>query len=212
MNPDDEHLAAQLALPWLFKGSLAPDERERVDAHLLTCAACRADLATLATIGGAAPPAAPACDPERALARLGPLLDDSPQEPRSGAAINTVGSAQPAANDMRWLRPIVVAQCAVIAVLLGMLLRPASKDQPYLALGAGARPSAELVVQFAPETPESELRRILQANGARIVDGPTASKAYLLDLPQERIGPVVAALRGEPAVRLAEPLASARAP
>lgn len=202
MNPHEEHQAAQMALPWLLKGSLAPAERARIDGHLHACAACRADLANLALIGSAAMPAAPACDPERALARLTPLLDGSAQE--TGAV--TGPTAHAAANDSRWLRSLLLAQCAAIAVLLGLLLGQAPAGDPYLALGTDSRPGAKLAVRFAPDTPERELRRIVQAGGARIVDGPLDSGAYLLSVPQPRIGAALARMRAEPMVQLAEPL------
>lgn len=203
MNPHAEHQAAQMALPWLLKGTLEPAERARVDGHLLTCAACRADLANLALIGGAATPAAPACDPDRALARLAPLLDESRQQAGRVAGPN----AHAAANDSRWLRTLLLAQCAAIAVLLALLLGPAPAGDTYLALGADSRPGADVAVRFAPDTPERELRRIVQAGGARIVDGPLDSGAYLLSVPRPRIGATLARMRAEPMVRLVEPLA-----
>jgi hypothetical protein len=39
---------------------------------------------------------------------------------------------------------------------------------------------ARLAVVFRPDTPEHELRRIVRANGARIVGGPTTADAWLL--------------------------------
>lgn len=202
MNPHDEHQAAQLALPWLLKGSLEPDERARIDAHLLACAACRADLANLALIGSVAAPAAPACDPERALARLAPLLDGGGQEAEGVAG----RKAPAAANDSRWLRTALLAQCAAIAVLLGLLLGPAPARDSYLALGADTRPGSDLAVRFAPDTPERELRRIVQAGGARIVDGPLDHGVYLLSLPRAQTGAALARMRAEPRVQLVEPL------
>ncbi len=60
------------------------------------------------------------------------------------------------------------------------------------------------MVVFKPETAERELRRILQANGAHVVDGPTVTDAYLLSVPDPQ--QARARLRGEAAVALAETL------
>lgn len=57
MNPyiDARHLEAQDALPWLANGTLAGTELERVQAHVASCADCRADLALLRTVRAAGP-------------------------------------------------------------------------------------------------------------------------------------------------------------
>jgi hypothetical protein len=52
---DTLHLEAQDALPWLANGTLAGAELERVQAHVETCAHCRADLALLRTVHAAGP-------------------------------------------------------------------------------------------------------------------------------------------------------------
>jgi outer membrane lipopolysaccharide assembly protein LptE/RlpB len=64
-----------------------------------------------------------------------------------------------------------------------------------------------LVVVFDPNTPEIELRRVLREAGARVVDGPTASNAYVLHVPSNRQAQALQTLRAERAVALAEELA-----
>jgi hypothetical protein len=54
------------------------------------------------------------------------------------------------------------------------------------------------------------LRRILRGAGARVVDGPTESNAYVLDVPAERRMLALQRLRAERAVVLVEPLAAGR--
>ena len=68
------------------------------------------------------------------------------------------------------------------------------------------------MVVFRPDTPEREMRRILQASGARVVDGPTATDAYLLAVPAAQAAPALARLRAERAVTLAQPLAAGARP
>jgi hypothetical protein len=94
-------------------------------------------------------------------------------------------------------------------VLAALLARPGARPvaaDDYRVLGAaGANGMARVVVTFRPDTPEAELRRIVRASGARIVGGPTVTDAWLVGA-DGRLDPVLARLRAEPAVTLAEPL------
>jgi anti-sigma factor RsiW len=207
MNARTDHLDAQDALPWLANGTLAGAELERVQAHVATCAHCRADLALLRTVHAAGPGPDLDFDPDRALARLMPQLDAPPVQARTGLLQRWRDRA--AANDRTWLRAAVAFQFGAIAVLAALLARPSGQpDSPasYRVLGAaGANGMARVVVTFRPDTPEAELRRIVRASGARIVGGPTVTDAWLVGA-DGRLDPVLARLRAEPAVTLAEPL------
>ena len=222
----EAHLEAQDALPWLANGTLAGAELEQVQAHVASCARCRADLALLHTARAAGPGQDLDWDPERALARLQPQLLSQLQVPDGAAEDAPALAAVPgqpvpgllrrwrarlAANDGTWLRAAVAAQFGAIAVLAVLLARTAVQaDAPdaYHALGAaGASDAARLVVTFRPDTPERELRRIVRAGGAHVVGGPTVTDAWLLGVDGDA-APVLARLRAEPAVTLAEPLAT----
>lgn len=212
----DPHLEAQQALPWLANGSLQGAELARVQEHLQTCAACRADLSLLHTLRGAGESAAPACDVDAALARLLPQLEAAaPVQPAPALAVRPGWRARLAANDRSWLRAGVLLQCAVIAVLAVQLLRPAAgpdaQTAGYRALAAGEGARASMVVAFKPDTLEHELRRIVIASGARVIGGPTATGAWLLETAEPPAA-VVARLRAEPAVLLAEPLSAEHRP
>jgi hypothetical protein len=235
MNPyvdsaadDTRHNEAQDALPWLANGTLCGTELDRVQAHVETCAQCRADLAVLRTVHAAGPGPDLDWDPERALGRLLPQLD-APLPAQDAADVPAVQAppAQPApgllqrwrtrlaANDRTWLRAAVAAQfcaIAVLAVLLGRLAAQPDSAHDYHVLGAaGANGAARVVVTFRPDTPERELRRIVRASGARIVGGPTVTDAWLVGA-DGRLAPVLARLRAEPAVTLAEPLSTDERP
>jgi anti-sigma factor RsiW len=206
MNSHDPatHQAAQPLLPWLLTGTLEGPELAMVQAHLQTCAQCQADLDLLRGVRAAAPPLDPAFDGEAALGRLLPRLDD--QTPRGGA-LKRCGKAI-AANDRSWLRWAAAVEFGVIAVLAFMLGWPTGQDGAYRALGAIPPRDGNLVVVFKPETPERELRRIVRSSGARVVDGPTVTDAYVLAVPAEQTTRALAALGREPAVTLVEPLDS----
>jgi hypothetical protein len=82
----------------------------------------------------------------------------------------------------------------------------------FQTLGAPATHTARggrIAVVFVPEVAESELRRIVRDAGARLVDGPTESNAYVLEVPPADQDAIPAAFRVEPAVMLAQPLTAA---
>ena len=204
----ERHRAVQALLPWHAAQTLDAADRERVEAHLAECPRCQADLAFERRLQAAhaAFDAAPARDVERDLARLAARLDEPAAAPGLRAAV------------MRWreqwralganVRGVLVAQCALIAALgvaLGLSLPFAGA---YRGLG-DAPPTARgnLLVMFRAEASEAQLRAALQAAGARIVDGPTPAGAWVLAVPDARRTSALEALRAQPTVRLAEPLA-----
>jgi hypothetical protein len=198
-NPDPHAVAWEL-LPWLANGTLAGEELERVQAHLAQCAACRGRLEWERGLRAAGQPEPP-LSARDAFAELRPRL--GPQQVRGGKRGRWAGLA--AANDPRWLRGLAAVQLSVICVFGLILAMPIGEDR-YRTLGAQPPPQGDIVVSFDPATPERELRRILQASGGRVVDGPTAGDAYVLAVAPAGAGPALRRLRAEPAVTLAEPL------
>lgn len=214
-TPDIEaaHREAQDLLPWLVNGRLDGAELRRVQAHLDTCATCRADLDTLYTLQDVADLPPPDLDVDKAFARLLPQLDAA--APVHAAPVIPGWRTRLAANDARWLRAAVGLQFCAIIVLGTLLVRPAGdtqmaaqvavQDDAYRVLGAEAGADSIVAVTFKPDTPEHELRRIVTASGARIVGGPTVTGAWMLGSAQAPAD-VAARLRTESAVTLAEPL------
>ncbi|MYM95443.1 zf-HC2 domain-containing protein [Duganella vulcania] len=217
------HQAVQELLPWYASEQLAPDETQRVREHLQTCAQCRQDLEWERDMraGAAASDALPpGLDMESALARLMPTLGAQERaapamaaQAAPAAAPTAAGTPQrvswwrtAAANQPSWLRWTVAAQWVLIVGLGALLLRPDTDPAPYRVLGSAVSSGANLVVIFQPNTSERELRHILQAQGARVVDGPTVTDAYLLHVPPASRERALAALHAEPAVQLAEAL------
>lgn len=158
---------------------------------------------------------APAADAEISFRRtpesnsVAPQLQDNAQPHSANAPLPWWRTA--AANQPSWLRWAAAAQCVIIAGLLVLLARPDAPAE-YRAMGAAdANPgaaSANLVVMFQPDTTEHALRAALQAQGARIVDGPTVTDAYLLAVPPSERTRVLQALRSDPAVKMAESIDS----
>ena len=208
------HQAVQELLPWFVTETLEGDEHALVQEHLQVCSQCQADVdwhRKLHAVGIPLPSAAP--DVESALARLLPRLDAAPQMMPAARStpIVLVRSALAeflrnlARGDGQWMRWALAAQFALIVGLTTMLASFSGNDAAYRVLGARSS-AGNVVVMFKPETSEQELRRILQANGARVVDGPTVTDAYLLSVPDAQVAGAVAALRSQHAVALVESL------
>lgn len=204
VKPDEPaHQAARALLPWFATGQLPARDARMLEQHLATCKLCQRELAIerqlLAASAGADTDLAPAqCDVERALAQLLPRL------PRQAArAVPAPRWRWPAFYHAAWMPWALALQFVAILGLVFLLARPASDEGAYRGLG-GAAGAGNLVVVFKPDTAEKELRRILQANDARLVDGPTVTDAYLLNVPEP--ARARARLRAEPAVALAETL------
>jgi hypothetical protein len=207
-NPDQvTHQKVQHLLPWLLAGTLDSAEQALAQAHMQACAQCQADLDWQRKLRAAAPLPDTAFDPDRAFAQLLPRL--GPQAPRVGVLDRW---RRAAAANSAWLRWTAVAQLAAIGALSLMLARqwPAAGD--YRAMGAAPQTQGTVVVVFKPDTTEREMRRILQAGGARVVDGPTVTDAYVLALPASQAGAALTRLRAEPAVTFAQPLTAESRP
>jgi hypothetical protein len=81
----------------------------------------------------------------------------------------------------------------------------AAPEAQYHALGsAPSAPTGDVIVIFRPDATAGELSKALRESGARLVDGPTAADAYVLDVPQARRNATLAQLRANGAVTLAE--------
>jgi hypothetical protein len=189
----DPHFAVQTLLPWYATNRIDAADAAQVEAHLAGCPACRAELELERRLQAASPLSITPGEVERGWAGMRELI-------RSGAP-----RAQPAAAP--WLRWVLGAQLAIIAALAVMVALPRAGGDDYRALGApSAAATANVLVIFKPEATEQAIRSALRISGARIVDGPTPSNAYLLSMRGEDRAGAMARLRAQPAVLLAESL------
>jgi hypothetical protein len=205
---DSAHRAADALLPWLVNGTLKGDELAAVEQHVRECARCQREIELLqqlqafCAIDDRSPDATPSY--RRLCERI------AGRRWRSALGARLRGLLRPWQYAPLWARWAIAAEFAGIVALAALIAVPAGESTaPYQTLGApGPRAvaTATIAVVFVPEMTESELRRILQAAGARIVDGPTETNAYLLQIPPGRREEALAALRAEPAVALAQPL------
>ncbi|HEX8233209.1 MAG TPA: zf-HC2 domain-containing protein [Caulobacteraceae bacterium] len=199
---DDPHRHAQSLLPWHANGALGAEERAVLDAHLDECAECRRDLKL-----------------EEALARA---VCDLPAQDQAGwmgghgrmhhapPSFRTAARGGVGAFFRRRVSVglMFAAQAAMLVLCVGVVFAWSAQSRPlYRALGSdSARTAGNIVVIFKPTTSEQELRAALVQSGARIVDGPTASDAFVLRTPPERRETALVQLRRNARVALAEPL------
>lgn len=199
------HHEAERLLPWYVNGTLEGEELARIEQHLADCARCQRELEWQRELQAACASAEAATDAGPALQRLRERLDAEP----GGGRRPLLGELRRGWKDSRpWLRWAVAAQFAAVAALAGAL---AFQDRPtlYRTLGAADMPhraAGDLVVVFDPSLDEAAMRRLLRASGARIVDGPTESGAYVLDVPDRREAGALEALRAAHGVVLVERL------
>jgi hypothetical protein len=209
-------------LPWYANGTLAAGEREKVEAHLAVCPRCqeeeeicRRTAAAVKSAGEVAPSPHPV-QLQRMLARI----EESESEERSragGLRLGTPWRALLAATPGP-LRISLVAQAAVILVLVGLLARQQLRTQPaappaqYVTLSdpaAAPVPALGLRVMFSPQATEREIRGLLQGIRGQIVAGPSPLGVYTVEVPAagDPLQAILARLRSEPQVAFAEPVA-----
>ncbi len=199
---DAAHREAQQLLPLLAGGTLTPEQQARVDEHLRHCAHCREDAA-LERRMRAAPPEAPAgLDPERALARLMPRLDPPRARPASPTLVARVRDWFGGG----WMPWALAGQGALIAALVLPSMMGSDTDA-YRGLSGGPTAApGNVIVVFRADAQLGQVQRALHAHGARMVDGPTATGAYVLAVPPARQAQLIAQLKADGGVELAEAL------
>lgn len=196
-----EHETVLQLLPWYVNGTLSKSESGRVEAHLAECAECRDELEFDRKLA-------------RDVATLPLNVDDSWSameqrlaERRPDNLITGRFGFGSRSVPIRWAAAASMA-VAVAAVALVVTLQPATApQQTYQALGsASPAASGQAVVLFKPDTTEQQMRVILSAQRARLVDGPTAAGAYVLRIEQGSPETAIRALRQSSQVVLAEPV------
>jgi predicted anti-sigma-YlaC factor YlaD len=214
----DRHREVQALLPWYVTATLSEAERVQVEAHLGECADCQAKLRDerrLAAEIAEAPAPIEAPDVEHGWDQISRLIAEpasrraSRRTPVAARITAFLEAARPKSAGAPWLHWAVAAQFCLILVLGAQVWRTPQQPAAYTALGsAPAVAAANVIVVFRPETPEKDLRGILRATNARLVDGPTAADAYLIHVPPAARAAALLRLRKQAQVMLAEPVDS----
>ena len=218
----DTHAEAWALLPWLANGRIAPEDREWVEAHVQSCAECRAELAsqrlvaTHVTREESVSPQPAASEEQRSFNKLWARIEAS--ESASTPATGTTGAAVPvprSSRTVRWLAAAVVVQ-AIGLGMLGLALNdrgehPASfktVSAPESRLNAPA-----VSLAFAPQTSMETVNTLRTHQGLSIVGGPGGAGNYRAELSADAVASgataesVAAVLSKDPNVTFAEPIA-----
>jgi anti-sigma factor RsiW len=192
------HERVEQLLPWYVNATLPAEERAMVDAHLAECAECRAELASERSL--AAGIAGLSIETEQGWAAFEKRLDAAPLPTRLRPAPlwrRRIGIGWTAA-------PLAAAAAVVLAVSLP---GQTPAGHTYTALGSTpTHPPGNVIVMFKPDTSERQLSTALSDVAGRLVDGPTATGAYVLRVAPGTRDAAVNRLRGNAQITLAEPI------
>ena len=202
-------------IPWLVNGRAQGEERQRAEAHLRDCEACRSEFAMQQRLQAAMSHEVgldrlPGASLQRLRAKL-----DAHEEGATG-----VGRDRPARprSVLRWLIAAVILESIGLMFLSAVLWHQQPPLAPYrtVTLPASAVQGAAIRAVFSPQLPLREMQTLLEASHLRIVAGPTEAGVYSLALPSsaepQAIEQALAALRAHPGVRFAEPIATGQPP
>lgn len=207
------HKTVEMLLPWFVNGTLGGDELAQVEQHLHECQQCRGEVEWLRKLQASDSDSDAVPDASPSFQKLLPQLDTPGRRqrllPQRPGWADLWRQVQPAT---RWSVAAAFALMLVLGVVLLPVVKPPSLYHTLGASGAIVPARGSLVVVFETGTTMAELNRILRVNDARVIDGPTVTGAYVVELPAGRQATALQALRQEDAVKLAEPLGPERAP
>jgi len=200
-----EHAAVDPLLPWYVNGTLRGEELGRVEQHIAACEQCRREVAWLRDVFAACAAIEPIPDVPASPGAMGTPSIAVPTRPPTWRTRVSAGwqSTQP------WMRMLMAAQLAGLVILGTLLAAEPRRESSFQTLGAPTgqgRTRDAIAVVFDPAITEAELRRVITGAGARIVDGPTVTHAFVLEVAAAQSAEAVQKLRAEPLVRLAEPM------
>jgi hypothetical protein len=202
------HEQVRMLLPWYVNGTLKGEEEQFVREHIKYCATCcnniDLDQALLHVAKSIPATENETPDIDRAFARINHKLDTLQRESPVRQWLRQFYGLP--GTPSRWMAWTVALQCMTILYLGFLLISPYDAPPTYRLLSGPKQDTANIVILFQPGTTIAELQRILRTNGANVVNGPTVTDAYQLIVPEAQLSQVIARLKTEPAVILAEPL------
>lgn len=219
----DTHAEAWDLLPWLANGRMAATDREWVEAHVQSCAECRAELAAQRRIAqdlraaGEAPAAASA-DEQRSFDKLWSRIEASDAATAAGQGIGqqAVGKLR-SGRTVRWLAAAVIVQGIGLALFGVQALRSGNDAPPEIrtvtreAPLRGDAPRVSLV--FTPGASIESINTLLTHQGLSIVTGPGLSGNFTAELSADAVAAgasaesVAAVMSKDPNVTFAQPVA-----
>jgi hypothetical protein len=215
-----KHEEANDLLSWYATGTLDATESEAVEAHVVDCTRCGAELAELRFLhvavaeDGAEEPAFRPELIQNALAQI----DREARDERSSDGVlaplagwfNTFAARFAWSGTPAFARYALVGQLALVVGLAAVLVLRQPVEQEYGTLSGGAPQTDQIVrysLVFAPEVREGDLRLLLQEVEAELVAGPSSLGVYTIgvraEVDQET---VLARLRDSELIAFVEPV------
>lgn len=199
--PGGVHADIQALLPWYVTGQLDADDRAAVEAHLTACRECAAQAEQDTRLGQELrqQPA----DVDQGWAAMRERLDFD-RAVRAQPVPRVYARANARRSRWSWLGWTLGPQLVLASCIGAFFFVQAPR---YVALdGGGSAAGGNLLVIFEPEISERAMRQTLRDSEARLVDGPTQANAYVLQVPADRRDDLLAGLRKQPQILLAEPI------
>ncbi|MGH8200104.1 MAG: hypothetical protein ACREVO_07030 [Steroidobacteraceae bacterium] len=219
------HTRAELVIPWLANGTLAPDAEPLARQHIATCPECRADYEEQLRVCQAMRTEGPLVfaaesSYQKLLTRMqnaatGSEPPDTAAEPTPSRATYAVRRTAPV---VRWLAAAVILQAFAIGLGAwiwhsagtagtagGARYVTLTSESPSYNSGPRVR------VLFRTDLTVGVLQTVLQGAGVHIIDGPADGNVYTLGFvsPPKSAAALekrVAALRANPAILFAQPV------
>ncbi|MBL8771698.1 MAG: hypothetical protein JNK30_09985 [Phenylobacterium sp.] len=194
------------ALMAYLDGEADPDRARQIEAELASNAALRVRLDAMAArdraVRGAFDALLDRPAPDAMAARIRAIA--------AGDNVVSLGARQAVRPRRAWVAAALAAQAALLAgavVVLSPARETGASDAEYKALSSAARSDApNVMIMFAPNATEAQLRDTLAGVEGRVVGGPNAAGAWLVRVPAASRDRILPQLRQRPEVSLAEPV------
>jgi hypothetical protein len=191
------HDEVQMLLPWYATGQLDETDLALVTAHLADCADCRNALVVEQAMERRV--AALSFDADLGWADIRRRLAP-PAVPSRWRSFGPTVTGRPA------LIGFAIAAQALLLVTAIVAFAPMQRASTFHVLSATPTPaSGNAIMMFRPDAKVDEVMRALDAVDTRIVDGPTSAGAWIVRMPAERRPLLLARLRTQQIVTMAEP-------
>jgi anti-sigma factor RsiW len=224
-----EHDAVIELLPWYVTGTLNPTELKLVNQHLPDCLECQQEIALYRQIDKANSANNQAQSWQPSPAQFSSLLQSIDELEKKNEATKT--QAQPHKRTPIWStwlkstpKPIfwfmsleTVALAALVLLVVGRL--PQHPEQLYKTLSneqpAISENLAHLHIVFTEDITEREIRSLLEAEHAQIVQGPSILGVYTLQLSADgtkNLQQTINGIRASPKIKLVEKINGSNKP
>ena len=218
-----EHAVVVELLPWYVKGTLNPEDHVRVNQHLSNCPECQQEIVLYRQLNSAdlTISRTPTWKPTPAQfsnilqsidaleSKIGTTAVQS-NTPGRNPKLSALFKATP--SPVFWFMSLeTIALAALVLLVVARLPQQQPGEQLFKTLSnehpAVSETLPRLSIVFAENITEREIRALLQAQHAQLVQGPSMLGVYTVELASDRANELqqaIANLRTNPKVKLVE--------